>query len=566
MLFETACRKIDTSTSPDVNQGSAAENRFFNTHRTTDPTEKKLMEYLRHQNNKLHFVEQTAMQIGFPRWDKIMAFPKQHTSSANLLDNQSDSVYYIPFVRDSQNYVNATLRVSVAGSDTSFSYLCDWQYSTATDSSTGTIGNAEKFAVFFMRMDKEVFNYQRFILKDSSLFKDGRSIVKNIRFDTVDASISNLNSYELMCVMTAVTRWEACPPGSASAVLVPGCEYTYWYQVCWWEWAGDLPDNGGGLGGGGSTGGGTPPPCGGPVGFAAKGNGNTSQYNEPCGPGWEPEPIEDEPPLVPYVCSYELTQYEQTLFNQLNAEDAFSDQEFQISDCKGTKRTGNINFQGTKEHWLIQLDYLYTNPTYGESEFAIPGSSAAGNKGYADIANTLNGNIFEIKPDNDNGLISGTTEVNRYVDKANLHCTGVLPFGVAFNKGNTYTARNIPTSIPNRYLTARLAAPGVIGYEYNTLTNPIPAPVTVPVTVIDKFRHLIDRLRGNLSQADKIIAEYMQQNPDLVNYIKSAAVGAGVAVVVGTILEDFLTLGGGIADDLPCFILAYRIVRFAWAL
>ena len=58
----------------------------------------------------------------------------------------------------------------------------------------------------------------------------------------------------------------------------------------------------------------------------------------------------------------------------------------------------------------------------------------------------------------------------------------------------------------------------------------------------------------------------MQQNPDLVNYIKSAAVGAGVAVVVGTILEDFLTLGGGIADDLPCFILAYRIVRFAWAL
>ena len=35
------------------------------------------------------------------------------------------------------------------------------------------------------------------------------------------------------------------------------------------------------------------------------------------------------------------------------------------------------------------------------------------------------------------------------------------------------------------------------------------------------------------------------------------------AGVLGTILEDFLTLGGGIADDLPSFILAYRIVRFA---
>jgi len=39
------------------------------------------------------------------------------------------------------------------------------------------------------------------------------------------------------------------------------------------------------------------------------------------------------------------------------------------------------------------------------------------------------------------------------------------------------------------------------------------------------------------------------RNPDLVTYIKGAAIGAGVAIIVSTIIEDFLTLGAGIADD-----------------
>jgi hypothetical protein len=36
-----------------------------------------------------------------------------------------------------------------------------------------------------------------------------------------------------------------------------------------------------------------------------------------------------------------------------------------------------------------------------------------------------------------------------------------------------------------------------------------------------------------------------------------------VAIIVGTILEDILTLGAGIADDIASFALAYKIIRFA---
>ncbi len=35
------------------------------------------------------------------------------------------------------------------------------------------------------------------------------------------------------------------------------------------------------------------------------------------------------------------------------------------------------------------------------------------------------------------------------------------------------------------------------------------------------------------------------------------------AIIVGTILEDIITAGAGIADDWACFTLAYRIIRFA---
>ena len=74
------------------------------------------------------------------------------------------------------------------------------------------------------------------------------------------------------------------------------------------------------------------------------------------------------------------------------------------------------------------------------------------------------------------------------------------------------------------------------------------------------------RLRQNFQQADKIIAEFFYQHPELKNYIKSTAIGAGIALIVSTILEDVITAGAGIADDWVCFVLAYRIIRFAVAL
>jgi hypothetical protein len=42
---------------------------------------------------------------------------------------------------------------------------------------------------------------------------------------------------------------------------------------------------------------------------------------------------------------------------------------------------------------------------------------------------------------------------------------------------------------------------------------------------------------------------------------KTMVVGAAVAIIVGTIVEDFLTAGVGVADDVQSVLLAYKLIR-----
>lgn len=313
-----------------------------------------------------------------------------------------------------------------------------------------------------------------------------------------------------------------------------------------------FPTSGGG-GGGGTTGGGGGNDCPLPVPFTSSVIPSSCQGQVPS-------------PWPPYL--YQLTPNDIRVINELNEEDNETENTLSNSDCQGTKRSGNIYRYGTKEHWLIELDYVCRNPVYGEMEYAIPQSSAAGNRGYADIVNKQSNEIFEIKPNNDDGKRIGAIEVDRYVEKAKIYCpTAVGSFPPAWHPGTDYATRYLPSTDPNKFLVAEKMASGVIGYKYeDKLNTPNPAPITIPSSIIDKLKELVERLKNNVNDFDRIISEYMSQHPELVTYIKSAAVGAAVGIVVGTIIEDFATAGSGILDDWTSFTLAYRIVRFAWKL
>lgn len=267
---------------------------------------------------------------------------------------------------------------------------------------------------------------------------------------------------------------------------------------------------------------------------------------------------------TPYTYNgYTFTSHDWSVINMVNSELTAADETYNNSNlCYGTERFGYIRFPGNIEHYLIQLDYIHRYPG-GQREYSIPNASLniPSERGYADIANTISKEIFEIKPDNDAGVFSGAAEAAIYVGKANVEC------GLGTWKlGTNYVGTAIPNPRdPSKVFITRLARDGVVVYKNSTI-NTYPLPVAIPVSVLDKIKQLIERLKNSAVAVEVEITSFLRRNEELLTYIKNAAIGVGVAIIVGTIVEDILTAGLGIADDWASFILAYRIIRLGVSL
>ena len=229
------------------------------------------------------------------------------------------------------------------------------------------------------------------------------------------------------------------------------------------------------------------------------------------------------------------------------------------SPCSGTVRWGgNPFYNGTAEHIIIQVqDMSELSPGLALREYAIPFSSAAGNTGYADLVNTATKEIFEIKPaNNPQEIFNGRQEVQRYVDKACLHCGGT------WVKGNNYTEKVLPyPGRPGKNMRVRLAENGLITYQEVSATE-VPLPVAVPQAVSQKLRDFIRSLLLSPDMVEEQIAMWLRQNPEVKNYV----IAAGVGLIITTILQDLATFGVGVVDDIPTIMLAMRLIRLARAI
>jgi hypothetical protein len=570
VLIWAACRKTDSKPGTNEQAPSVNETRFFSEHRSANQQVEAITQWVKQQNDKQNFVTQTIKQIGYPRWDKVLITNSPKKGGRGAED--SSLLVYVPFVRDSQNYVNASMVIRTSSADTSFSYLCDWQYAQLSNTVTGISDSAEQFAIFFMVLDKRVMGHTRFTISDTGLFRNATHKANYVKLiDTTGVGGRGNLLIPVESCQTATVYFNDCPyQGNANVPQCNGpngcdncplCTSELQYDYCWIDYIDDGSgggNTGGTTGGGGSGSGGTPPtsPC------PTTTTGNRGSTYENCRPGWVP--IIDNPP--PYVCNYQLTPYQASIFNQIDAEDNLANQNFNL-DCQGTRRSGNINFPGTKEHWLTQIYYLSMNPVGGEREYKIPNAGVnPSSPGYADIVNLENGHIFEIKPYNFINLQPAINEVNNYVAKANLGCSSSLQSGAVWNRGTGFVPAFIPGAFPNTYLYLTSPSPGVIFYQEQILSTPPPLPVIIPQNILDKVKTLIERLKNNMQNANRIIAEFFQENPEVVNFIKGAAIGVGATILIATIVEDVATLGVGIADDWASFVLAQRIIRFAMAL
>ena len=166
LIFYTACNKyasddlIHSQTSPTVQ-------RFFTANQPKEKYVVGLLNFVRRNNDKYKFVETMVDRIGYPRWDKAITVTQSMQGRNNLVD--STSITYIPFVKDSQNYVNASLAIKTELNDTSYQVFSDWQYSYFQYGS-GTDSSAERFAVMFMNLDQNVFGNRTYNIIDPNLF------------------------------------------------------------------------------------------------------------------------------------------------------------------------------------------------------------------------------------------------------------------------------------------------------------------------------------------------------------------------------------------------------------
>lgn len=314
MVF-TACKKTDSLVSSTLQDASPTEEKFFNSHRTSNAIEKALINYLKKVNEKNSFVEKTVKQIGYPRWDKAITQGKKKNTNNNFAGDSSQT-FYIPFVRDSQNYVNASMVMNLTPTDTSFFYRCDWEYRLLQND------GAESLATFFMSLDKVVFNHKKFKIIDSSLFESSHGNALFIRLDTVGSNYTPSNNYwelELMCDWV-YTYYVACGfPNSPQCInrcdACYRCIGFYSTRVCWeqWVWNGGSGTPGGNTGGGNPGGGGsTPPPCDVvPIGLMGR-------VVDPCdqGPGWEPIPADPEIVHIDVISSPHDPEYPDISDNQ----------------------------------------------------------------------------------------------------------------------------------------------------------------------------------------------------------------------------------------------------------
>lgn len=283
------CTKKDQLATAEKEPGKI-EKRFFTGNRTQNGDEKALVDYLIRQHQKNKFVEKTVEQIGYPRWDKMIVLKRKGNKSGRGESDSSITSYYIPFVRDSQQFVNASMIINTTASDTSFGYRCDWEYQNKPHGSPAVDTTAEGHATFFMFFDYITFDQTEFIITDTSLFSMPNEINEEPKkLKIVSSSTSgrgNTVGFSITCINFIVCE----PPKRGfriSSLVAPSCTS---YTHCYSNWSaggngGTSPSSGAGTsvgtGGGGNTGGGAPPPC---PGTSTSQRGQT--VTPGCNPGW----------------------------------------------------------------------------------------------------------------------------------------------------------------------------------------------------------------------------------------------------------------------------------------
>lgn len=560
LLF--ACQKTEYTSS----KYNEKVQKFFQVKGKIKPEINRVINNLQLQNELTGFIKDLATKEGYPIWEKakIQMRPTKNTlrnHARNLSDsNGTDTLIVIPLVLENTSFVNSLIAVKMNNDIEMKLYRGD-EYKDFDYGNSAAELNAEEFALSMMMYDKELFGTSDFTITDPHLFDYAKE--NSLKQDTTLQYRIHIKDVTVQCGSSTIF---VVNPFGVNCPLGQGCSWSYDIPIfCNYTYI-IFDDDGNWNNSGGSS-----------TGNNSGGGPSFGHFHDPVVVCLTNHTIAngllacDDGQTLGWVDAYkDLTFEEKVKLDQMEYLDNLVDLQYGATPpnpCHGTKRSGNKNFHGTVEHWLIQIDYISRqNPWFGEREYIIPGAGANFGYGYVDIVNTATRAMYEIKPNTQ--IAQGLSEIDNYVNKANLNCP---TYGIPWNKGSLtgYAITYLPNPNDlsgNTIMQAKAQFDGLIVYQF-VPKNTSPVPIVMPVisqSVIHKIKNLLEKLRNFPALATNYeIALFLKQNQDVAQVIINAALTTGIAILVATIIEDIVTLGVGIADDVASFILAHRLITIA---
>ena len=172
-----SCRKTDHS--PASIQDEVTQ-KFLTAPANTTPEVTAIIKNIEKQNNQYGFITNLVKRVGFPKWDKarIAGGKKAATNGRSSIDTNAKFIY-IPFARDTDNYVNASLVVKIKDRDTGFAMLYANRYPLfGFDTLKNDSWNARNVFQLFATFDYVIFGHRQFLIKDKRIFPWGKDSVK----------------------------------------------------------------------------------------------------------------------------------------------------------------------------------------------------------------------------------------------------------------------------------------------------------------------------------------------------------------------------------------------------
>lgn len=168
--FIYSCRKIGVGKEPEINY----EKKFFTVPAGTHPTVLRVINKIKEQNDKYHFVNDFVKKHGLPKWEYADVKPKAKSKRSIYQsgDNTADTLVFIPIANEVMLKIKDVLACDVNAMDVAIQMITDYTYKYyGYEINPDGKANAADIAKMFMNYEYKVYQKKIFEITDVELAK-----------------------------------------------------------------------------------------------------------------------------------------------------------------------------------------------------------------------------------------------------------------------------------------------------------------------------------------------------------------------------------------------------------